>query len=174
MKCPKCGYNSFEYYDICQKCSGSLSGFKQAQGISALVLPEGVRASLAEKLSQRLFKDQARPAADDMFRVSPPDAGTGAAAAPVDDPFDFGDLTFGEPAGGSAALLSDDAFDRLELGGSAAGGAASASTPISSASFDLDNFSWDDDLKPGTGGAGKAPLDDDFDDLFGLKDDPKK
>lgn len=39
MKCPKCGYNSFEYLDNCKKCNSDLSGFKASHSIRAVVLP---------------------------------------------------------------------------------------------------------------------------------------
>lgn len=35
MKCPKCGYVSFEYLDTCRKCGRDLSQFKDAVGIAA-------------------------------------------------------------------------------------------------------------------------------------------
>jgi hypothetical protein len=35
MKCPKCGYVSFEYLDACRKCGRDLSQFKAAVGIAA-------------------------------------------------------------------------------------------------------------------------------------------
>lgn len=39
MKCPKCGYNSFEYLDSCKKCNADLAGFKAAHGIRPMILP---------------------------------------------------------------------------------------------------------------------------------------
>ncbi|MBI3600564.1 MAG: hypothetical protein HY097_07975 [Nitrospinae bacterium] len=35
MKCPKCGYVSFEYLDTCRKCGRDLSQFKSAMGVAA-------------------------------------------------------------------------------------------------------------------------------------------
>ena len=39
MKCPKCGFNSFEYLDNCKKCNNDLTAFKQSLGIQSIVLP---------------------------------------------------------------------------------------------------------------------------------------
>lgn len=39
MKCPKCGFNSFEFLDSCKKCGSALTPFKQDLGIRAVVLP---------------------------------------------------------------------------------------------------------------------------------------
>lgn len=39
MKCPKCGYNSFEFLDSCKKCNNDLAAFKEAHAIRAIILP---------------------------------------------------------------------------------------------------------------------------------------
>jgi hypothetical protein len=39
MKCPKCGYNSFEFLDSCKKCNNDLTAFKEAHAIRAIILP---------------------------------------------------------------------------------------------------------------------------------------
>ncbi len=36
MKCPKCGYVSFEYLDMCKKCQHDLTMFKEERGIFAI------------------------------------------------------------------------------------------------------------------------------------------
>lgn len=36
MKCPKCGYVSFEYLDTCKKCQHDLTMFKEERGIFAI------------------------------------------------------------------------------------------------------------------------------------------
>ena len=47
MKCPKCGFNSFESLDSCKKCGNNLVNFKQAHGVLALVLPTAAAAETA-------------------------------------------------------------------------------------------------------------------------------
>ena len=33
MKCPKCGYNSFEFHDVCKKCAHDLTSYKDIHGL---------------------------------------------------------------------------------------------------------------------------------------------
>jgi hypothetical protein len=37
MKCPKCGYNSFEFLDACKKCGAELGSFKKTHRISTVL-----------------------------------------------------------------------------------------------------------------------------------------
>jgi hypothetical protein len=37
MKCPKCGYNSFEFLDSCKKCNTDLSSVKESLGIRSFL-----------------------------------------------------------------------------------------------------------------------------------------
>ncbi|MDD2336834.1 MAG: hypothetical protein PHD01_09695 [Geobacteraceae bacterium] len=37
MKCPKCGYNSFEFLDACKKCGAELGSFKKTHRISTVI-----------------------------------------------------------------------------------------------------------------------------------------
>ncbi len=37
MKCPKCGYNSFEFLDACKKCGTELGSFKKTHRISTVI-----------------------------------------------------------------------------------------------------------------------------------------
>jgi len=41
MKCPKCGFNSFEFLDNCKKCGVSLASFKKSMGVSPVVFASG-------------------------------------------------------------------------------------------------------------------------------------
>ncbi len=41
MKCPKCGFNSFEFLDNCKKCGVSLESFKKSLGVSPVVFVSG-------------------------------------------------------------------------------------------------------------------------------------
>lgn len=50
MKCPKCGYNSFEFLDSCKKCGIEFSTFKKSHRISAILFRSG-SASAAAPLS---------------------------------------------------------------------------------------------------------------------------
>lgn len=39
MKCPKCGYNSFEFLNACKKCGAELGSFKKTHRISTVLRP---------------------------------------------------------------------------------------------------------------------------------------
>lgn len=39
MRCPKCGYNSFDHLDSCKKCGKDLESFKQQYGIKSVLFP---------------------------------------------------------------------------------------------------------------------------------------
>ncbi|MCK4503580.1 MAG: hypothetical protein KAU22_11140, partial [Desulfuromonadales bacterium] len=39
MRCPKCGYNSFDHFDSCKKCGNDLIAFKQSYGIKSVLFP---------------------------------------------------------------------------------------------------------------------------------------
>jgi len=41
MKCPKCGFNSFEFLESCKKCGAGFGSFKQTHGISPVILRSG-------------------------------------------------------------------------------------------------------------------------------------
>jgi uncharacterized RDD family membrane protein YckC len=39
MKCPKCGFNSFDHLDSCKKCGNDLMAFKAKHGLRSLLFP---------------------------------------------------------------------------------------------------------------------------------------
>ena len=39
MKCPKCGYTSFDYLESCKKCQQNLTAFKEKFGLRSLIFP---------------------------------------------------------------------------------------------------------------------------------------
>ena len=90
MKCPKCSYNSFEFHDVCKKCSLELSGHKATYGLRPIVIPQGAREALASQLT---FRQPAPAASFDELDVagfsweapaSP--TGTGSTVQPENDP----------------------------------------------------------------------------------------
>jgi len=198
MKCPKCGYNSFEHYDSCKKCSHDLTGYKATFGLKAIVLPLDARTSMAAALMAETAAASPAPeeveaAAIDMFSFDLPE--DEAATTPEtgrDNPFDFdeetgpakatgGEFSFDEDEKSPQAKAEEDAFASLLESTSLedktvapkAEGSAKAAAGSSPGEFDLDNFSWDDTPETPAGGASKA--DDDFNSLFGdLEDTTKK
>lgn len=190
MKCPKCGYNSFEFHDSCKRCSSDLSGYKQTYGITPIVLPLEVREKMAEEFriasaeTEQLAENA--EAHEDMFAFDlPEEASPSSAAAAVsfnDDPFNFDD----EPPAAvqkQSNVEADPFADLLEttpqVSDDPFGAPPQAAAPKAAAKtaepgeFDLENFSWDDTPEVSSA-AGEKDAADDFDSLFGDADDSTK
>jgi hypothetical protein len=200
MKCPKCGYNSFEFYDSCTKCSNDLTGFKDTYGLKSIVLPQEVRISMAESMMAETANQvaDAVETPNDMFSFDLPEDNTvsGGASTPNDDPFSFDDDPVPASGGGGEFSFDDDQqsnqdkaekdtfADLLEStsqnDGDPFSAPPAAPAPVAAApatdstgEFDMTNFSWDEPA-PGSGAAAGQPAEDDFNSLFGDKDDAKK
>lgn len=197
MRCPKCGYNSFEHNDACPKCSSDVTGFKGTFGLAPLVFPQAIRAVMAEELMAGFDSaedgNENVEAATDMFSFDLPDD-TPATPAAAKDPFDFDDTPSSSDLGTGvfsfdeqpeAGAKEDDPFASLLESTSQSDGdpfaalaAPSAPSPVAAAAnspgeFDLNNFSWDDS-PPSAAAETATPVEDDFDSLFGDMDDAAK
>jgi predicted nucleic acid-binding Zn-ribbon protein len=192
MKCPKCGFNSFEYYDSCKKCSSDLTGYKQTYSITSMVLPQEVKEErAAEFRSDESAVDQISDSAethDDIFSFDLPDDSPATPVQGNDDPFNFITPPSPDVNQSTVSKSEDDAFaDLLESTSqsdespfaasqtatprAAAKSADSSSTP---GEFDLESFSWDD-TPSSTSASDSTEGADDFDSLFGeTKEDAKK
>ena len=178
MKCPKCGFNSFEYHDSCKKCAHDLTGYKQTYGMQALVLPREARETLATSHAEETVEvgqaPQMHETVADMFSFDLPEEEMVAPEAPQaadDNPFHFGEgsaplepPSFYEVASdteqkSAQAKAEEDAFaSLLESAGQNGGGdtaatvtpaATRAAAPTDTAGeFDMENFSWDDTPLP--------------------------
>jgi predicted nucleic acid-binding Zn-ribbon protein len=194
MKCPKCGFNSFEYYDSCKKCSSDLTGYKQTYSITSMVLPFEAKEKLAADFrSAESTADQVSDtveAHDDIFSFDLPDEPSSTPAHHNDNPFNF-DEPSPNVNPSSSAKSEDDVFaDLLESTsqaedspfaaakvGSAPAPAPAAKVADSSSGpgeFDLESFSWDDTPVEAAATDSKEVADD-FDSLFGdTKENPPK
>lgn len=184
MKCPKCGFNSFEFYDSCKKCSSDLIGYKQTYSITSMVLPQEAKEKLAAEFrSTESTTDQStvtHEAHDDIFSFDLPDEIPPSSGQRNDDPFNFD-----EPASGvnqtNNIKSEDDVFaDLLESTSQSEDSpfaAESLTEPPAHAAlktadstsvpgeFDLESFSWEDtSVAPASDNKDAA---DDFDALFG-------
>ena len=128
MKCPKCGFNSFEYLDSCKKCGNDLAAFKMSLGIQPVVMPPGVFTGQQAGNRSEMDMEQEAVIAP---AVAAPIASTGdefefdtAPVAPAAPPEEstFGEISFEEP--GSDATTPhwgesepSDAFSGQEFGG---------------------------------------------------------
>lgn len=186
MKCPKCGYNSFEIHDTCKKCANDLTSYKNIHGLKSIVIPLETRTIMAEKLMAE--KAQGEPAAvvdapADMFSFDIPE-GEATKDIPKDDPFDFGsepaspafsgnDFSFGKEQMSAQAKAEEDAFADLLESSKSTGSAspvAQSADESSQAGMELGNFTWDDTPDTPAGETAK-PAEDDFNSLFGDTDD---
>jgi hypothetical protein len=191
MKCPKCGYNSFEIHDTCKKCANDLTSYKDIHGLKSIVLPLGTRTVMAEKLMAEKLSDNQAAVAEapvDMFSFNVPEDEiiSDAGSFLKDDPFDFddklistspgrGEFSFGKEQMSDKA--EEDAFaDLFETSSHNKSGLASvphtaeANNHVGSI---LDDFTWDDTADTAPGEAAKT-AEDDFNSLFGNTDDPAK
>ncbi len=180
MKCPKCGFNSFEYYDSCKKCATDLTGYKQTYSISSLVLPQEAKDVLATAFrSNESTPDEIYTLPevhDDIFSFDLPDAPSRSVNAPPVDPFSFDEPTPAGPQVNSIKPEDDFFADLLEstsqteepsfAAQSSPVAKSTASSPSGTGEFDFDSFSWDDSPDaPAT--SGNDDTADDFDSLFG-------
>lgn len=183
MKCPKCGFNSFESYDVCKKCSSDLVSFKQIYSITPLVLPLEVKEKLAAELKLADgVTEQASDVSethDDMFSFDLPDEAASSTSESNKDPFDFIENT-SDSKQSINVKSEDDIFANLlessptidespfaETALTAASTPAKATQPpAESGEFGLENFSWDDSPAATVADDSKES-EDDFDSLFG-------
>ncbi len=76
MKCPKCGFNSFEFHDNCKKCGTGLTSFKSDLNIKPIILDTD--RPLSAPVPFRIDEATAQPAAeetDNAFTWDTPETG---------------------------------------------------------------------------------------------------
>ena len=169
MRCPKCGYTSFESYDSCRKCSADLTEFKQSHGITPIILPPSLRAEMAAGLGieNSSNQDASPDTNNDMFSFDlPTEQHPAAAQAAPPSPFSFDD-TPAAAADPFASLLSSTPQPAVSTQQAPAQG------------FEVNSFSWDDTPAPGEAGNSASDnaqksSDDDFSSLFGDPVDSNK
>ena len=152
MKCPKCGYNSFEFHDICKKCNNDLTSFKETQGIRPVFLQA---TSVAAAVS-------AEEAADDF--VLAPSATSG------DEQLFNGDFAPAEDTAPSGSDFGMD-FAKVQETGSMDFSFASAAEPAAAPQAeepDFGDFSFDEPVSAPVQPAAPAQgfVDDSFADLL--------
>lgn len=149
MKCPKCGYNSFEYLDSCKKCGNDLAAFKTSLGIQAVVMPPGVFSAQTAVVEE---------AGGDSFAPELP------AIAAVDEfEFDTSSVVSAEPP----ATAEDATFGEISFNDTASAAAA----PAWGGSDQLDAFSGQEFEGFNTEPVG-AKKDDELADIFGKGEAP--
>jgi hypothetical protein len=96
MKCPKCGYNSFEFLDNCKKCGAESVSFKKDMRIKPVVFTSNRNPTAAPLTADNAGFDDAAPQAssstdEESFSWEPPSADN---TVQSDEPFDGFDLDF--------------------------------------------------------------------------------
>lgn len=195
MKCPKCGYNSFEFNDSCKKCAQDLTSYKVSYGLKPIVLPQETRIALAAALiaapEQEAAPQQTVETHSDMFSFDLPEENQAAGSGTIDkdDFFKFSDPPAAAPSTGYGTFTFDDepvtnqtkavddAFADLLESSQPAGNDPSAEQKTApgagtSAEYELSSFSWDEPDETST--AGEKKPDDDFESLFGGSDSNTK
>jgi hypothetical protein len=153
MKCPKCGFNSFEYLDSCKKCGNDLAAFKASLGIQPVVMPPGVflgQAAISEGVG-----------GEDSFIPE-----TSAIPASAADEFEF-ETTSVAPAEASAMVADDAAFGEISFDDTV----SEATTPGWSGD-QADSFSSGQEFEGFNTDPVNAPKDDTLANMFG-KDEAK-
>lgn len=109
MRCPKCGYNSFDHLDSCKKCGKDLVEFKQSFGIKSVLFPGQMSVSgVAEEPEfDSVAADAAVTAATGAVTAAESSPGNG----PIADEADGDD--FGFDFMGDSAEDDDLSFDEL-------------------------------------------------------------
>ena len=169
MRCPKCGFNSFDYLDNCKKCGKDLVEFKERFGIKSVLFP-GQTAAGEAAVETDFDADAAVAAATASVAAAPVFKASPEPEAPAAESDDFGfdfmgdsteddDLSFDELF--EEAPEDEDVEETLE--GPKAEAEAADSTDFS---FDLpeeddleDDFGFDPDEDNASGSAGMTKKD---------------
>ncbi len=181
MKCPKCGFNSFEFYDSCKKCSSDLTGYKQTYSITSIVLPHEAKEKLAAEF--RLADGTVDHASgttethDDIFSFNLPDDSPSTPDHQNDEPFNFDEPSPGENQSISSKSEDNVFGDLLEstpqtdespfAAGMETDDPTAAKAVDAASELDelgLESFSWDYNPAAATN---DTETTDDFDSLFG-------
>jgi hypothetical protein len=140
MKCPKCGYNSFEFLDACKKCGAELGSFKKTHRISTVIrrataVPMGAAVEAAPTVAPQApvpqedlhasfdldFPDTLPAEVKDKeftgFTFSDEPAPPAQDSTPTANETSVDDFTFGEPADDDSKSTSwDISFDETGSG----------------------------------------------------------
>lgn len=171
MKCPACGFNSFEGNDSCPRCSAGLKEVRQTYGLGIVVLSPAQRRTLtAEYASVPSVAETDADARMFAFEL----AGAEQEPAPQQtadaDPFSFID-TPAAPTAEPPPPVNDPFADLLETT------AQPAAAPAAARGNELSSFSWDDTPSPESPHRepdASPAREDDFASLFGDLGEPRK
>jgi len=115
MKCPKCGFTSFDYLDTCKKCGTDVSAVRSMLGVIAIAPEDRAVASP----TSRAMPASEIPPADDLFGPASGAGFLGDLSEPASEPEPEAPLTMdsmvehtsyaaAKPAAQSAAATAGD------------------------------------------------------------------
>lgn len=145
MKCPKCGFNSFDYLDSCKKCGNDLAEFKAKHGLRSLLFPgkkpgreEVVLPEEADTPEEALLTEATAPTDFGFGFMDEPEQDAATAAPGADEDRDV-------PAEG-IALSGELNFDEAEEGFGLEGQEETDLPPLETGSQELPAFDEVDDF----------------------------
>lgn len=141
MKCPKCGFNSFEFLDNCKKCGSEVATFKKNMGILPIVFQSneisfaGVKQIVVSDPSGDSASAAAEDTTDETFSWEAPSAGD---TIPGDRPFDGFDLD----------LIKPDETATPDFPSENETSAANTAESLEGNAIDFGGFSFDETVDP--------------------------
>jgi len=133
MKCPKCGYHSFEYLERCRKCGNDLAAFKAKFNLRSLIFPKRQSGAAVTAASAEDFAFEAEPAAP-VAAAAVTAVATTVASTTVANATDFGfDFMDETPVTNASPQIPADADSPLP----------DEAAPSTQAGFDSEAFDWD-------------------------------
>lgn len=176
MRCPKCGYNSFDHLDSCKKCGKDLVEFKRSFGIKSVLFPGQMRpGGVAEETEFESATADAAVAAATGVKAAAVTAVHAAVVEPAVDGTDGDDFGFDfmGDSGEDDDLSFDELFEEapededIEESIEAPKKAATASGAESGSDFSFDLPDEDEELEDDFGfdptdAAGDLVAEDDF------------
>jgi len=181
MKCPTCGFNSFESNDACPKCAASLKELKQTYGLAPVVFSSDYRRTLAAEYGAGQSAAHAGGGEGSEFAFESPAGQHGQQRdEPAASSFSFDDAV-PERAGGSSAPPQDPFAELLETSSQPVKAEPQQpAAPFPDQGYELSSFSWEDTPETAAPAAETPQTDapvkeeDDFASLFGDLGDTKK
>ncbi|GAB4178390.1 MAG: hypothetical protein Tsb0017_16510 [Geothermobacteraceae bacterium] len=130
MKCPKCGYTSFDFLDNCKKCGQDLGGHKSKFGLRSVIFPQVAAAAAAEEATAPVetaaeeatdfgfdFMSDQEPGAAEVQEEAPEAGGNVPEPEGAEEDFDFSSDAEGmiDPSGGELAADAEASVDNEEV-----------------------------------------------------------
>ncbi len=112
MKCPKCGYNSFDHLDSCKKCGQGLAEHKEKFSLRGFFSPGKPTATAPEPVVDE--DNEEEPSADDSVDfgfdfLDEEEDPTGVPASDISLGDDVQDINIDQPFGADSETIPADA-----------------------------------------------------------------